>query len=264
MEAVDTTSIAMKKTVCLGLLILLCGTVFSSWSQDRMTLSQLVSPDRSAWSQVQVMAAAGRNPVEILLKSPRRADTPLLEAQLSTHSLLGAIIYESGGILIDKGWIRILGSGCSRLDRSLTEWNKGKSILKGRDSYAFLLVADDALGGFFGIKTANSNDPDSSSVYYFGPNSLKWKRTGFNYRTFLKYCFSGSIQRFYDDFRWEGWEQDVEKLDGNHVISCYPLLWTKEGRELKVNRKVVPIQKVWEAYPQQTKILAQESFSVSK
>jgi len=254
----------MKKTLCIGLMLLFCGACVPSRGQERMSLNQLVSADRTAWNQVQKMAAAGRNPVEILPRTAQRADTALLVAQQSTSSLLGAIIYESGGILIDKGWIRILGSGCSRLDRSLPEWNKGKSILKGRDTYAFLLVADDVLGGFFGIKTAVSNDPDSSSVYYFGPNSLKWKPTGFNYRTFLKYCFSGNIQRFYDDFRWEGWQQEVEKLDGNHVISCYPLLWTKEGRELKVNRKVVPIQKVWEAYPQQTKSLAQESFSRSK
>jgi hypothetical protein len=254
----------MKKTLCIGLFILLYGAAISSWAQERQPLSQLVSNDCSAWIQVQKMAAAGRNPVEILPKTAQRADTALLLAQQSTCSLLGAIIYETGGILVDKGWIRILGSGCSRLDRSLPEWNKGKSILKGRNTYAFLLVADDVLGGFFGIKTAVSNDPDSSSVYYFGPNSLKWKPIGFNYRTFLKYCFSGNIQRFYDDFRWEGWQQDVEQLDGNHVISCYPLLWTKEGRELKVNRKVVPIQKIWEAYPQQTKILAQENFSVAK
>jgi hypothetical protein len=41
---------------------------------------------------------------------------------------MGAIIYETGGLLVDNGWIRILGSGHKKLDRNLPEWNKGKSI----------------------------------------------------------------------------------------------------------------------------------------
>ena len=54
-----------------------------------------------------------------------------------------------GGILIENGWIRILGSGSAKLNRSLPEWNLGKSYMEFGQTSPFLLVADDAIGGFF-------------------------------------------------------------------------------------------------------------------
>ena len=224
-------------------------------SKNKKSLQELTDGN-PAWNQVLQMKAKARNVVEFLPAEPARADSALLESQFSTSSYLGSIIHRTGGVLIDNGWIRILGSGNSRLDRSLPSWNKGKSI-RNKPTYAFLLVADDVLGGFFALKTDANVPTDSCTVYYFGPNSLKWKPTGFNYRTFLAYCFSGNITRFYSDFRWTGWEQEVTQINGNQAISCFPLLWTREGLELKANRKVKPIQKVWESYPQQTKFLAE-------
>ena len=217
---------------------------------------QELTDGNPAWNMVLQMKASARNHIDVLPREKGRADSALLESQIPTSSLVGSMIHETGGILVDNGWIRILGSGCSRLDRSVPSWNKGKAMVRGKGAVDFLLVADDVMGGFFALKTHENMKLDSCTVYYFGPNSLKWKPTGFNYRTFLVYCFSGNIKRFYSDFRWTGWEEEVKKIDGNHAISCFPLLWTREGLEIKANRKVVPIQKVWENYPHQTKFLA--------
>lgn len=52
-----------------------------------------------------------KNKVEVLPKSQAAADQALLETQVTTRSPMGAIIHETGGLLIDDGWIRILGSG---------------------------------------------------------------------------------------------------------------------------------------------------------
>ena len=43
---------------------------------------------------------------------------------------MGAVIFETGGILIDEGWLRILGSGHPRLPRSLPDWNKPNPRMK--------------------------------------------------------------------------------------------------------------------------------------
>jgi hypothetical protein len=66
--------------------------------------------------------------------------------QLTTRSPMGAIMYTTGGILADDGWIRILGSGSTRLPRSLPDWNKGKTFITYGERAPFLLVADDAIG----------------------------------------------------------------------------------------------------------------------
>jgi len=60
-----------------------------------------------------------KNQVRILPKVPARADSALLAAQVTTRSPIGTIIYETGGILVDNGWLRILGSGCPALNRDV-------------------------------------------------------------------------------------------------------------------------------------------------
>ena len=47
------------------------------------------------------------------------------EPALPPRSPLGAVVYETGGILVDGGWLRILGSGNARLTRTLPGWNAG-------------------------------------------------------------------------------------------------------------------------------------------
>lgn len=73
---------------------------------------------------VQQWLAEATNAVEVL-PPPDDAtrDLALLATQVTTRSPMGAVIYESGGILVDYGWLRILGSGHPRLPRSLPEWN---------------------------------------------------------------------------------------------------------------------------------------------
>jgi Protein of unknown function DUF2625 len=229
----------------------------------KKTIKELVSSNDTSWNKILELKASARNIVEILPKDHGKAEAALIEAQLPANTFLGSIIYESGGILVDKGWIRILGSGCTRLNRSVPSWNKGKTTASTKIPYTFMLVADDVLGGMFALKSDGKQSPDSCIVYYYGPNSLKWKATGFNYRTFISYCFSGSIKRFYDDFRWAGWEQEVSQMDGNQVISCFPLLWTRNALEQKSNRKIVTVQKQWEIYPKQTKFTSDQNLMVN-
>ena len=52
-----------------------------------------------------------KNKIKILPKDQKRAEHELFFLQVIIRSPMGAIIYETGGILIDNGWIRILGSG---------------------------------------------------------------------------------------------------------------------------------------------------------
>ena len=62
---------------------------------------------------------------------------------------MGTIVFHTGGILIDNGWIRIYGSGSEKLNRNLPNWNKGKTFQNFGDKPGYLIIADDAVGGFF-------------------------------------------------------------------------------------------------------------------
>ena len=89
---------------------------------------------------------------------------------------MGAIAYETGGILIDHGWLRVLGSGHQKLPRSIVEWNLNRSS-------GYLLVADDAVGGFFSIN-GGALGSDQGLMYYWAPDTLEWESLALDTQTF--------------------------------------------------------------------------------
>ncbi len=162
---------------------------------------------------------------------------------------MGAIIYESGGILIDDGWIRILGSGSARLNRSLPAWNKGKAFHAYGDQPSFLLVADDVLGGFFALNGGGIADKDIGKIFYFAPDNLQWESTGLDYSNFIIFCFTGDLDGFYKGLRWKDWQKEVSTVGGDKVINFTPALYTKEAEDINtVKRTTISIQALWDRY----------------
>ncbi|WP_448698784.1 DUF2625 domain-containing protein [Mucilaginibacter sp. AW1-3] len=210
-------------------------------------LSELINTKEPGWDLVKQWIKEGKNDVEILPRDSKRADATLYNAQITTRSPMGAIIYETGGILVYHGWIRILGSGCKRLDRDIMSWNKGKSFKVPGEKSSFLLIADDALGGFYAINAGGLSSSEIGIVFYFAPDTLKWESTEQNYSQFLNFCFSGDLKKYYDGLQWNGWQTEISKMDGNKGIHCIPFLWTTEGKDInKDSRKQVPIQELWD------------------
>ena len=91
------------------------------------TLEELLDKN-SAWLILRDWFASAKNHYEILPSYAEDASAALVGMQLSTRSPLGAIVYETGGVLIDHGWLRILGSGNEKLPRGLFDWNFGKTF----------------------------------------------------------------------------------------------------------------------------------------
>ena len=52
----------------------------------------------------------------------------LLGLQVTTCSPMGAFVYECGGIVIDSGWLRMLGSVCEQMKHKIYSFNPGKSF----------------------------------------------------------------------------------------------------------------------------------------
>src|SRR5215813_320832 len=103
-------------------------------------LQELLNTDEPAWPLVQSWLQEATSPVEVLPPSDPARGEALVATQVTTRSPMGAIIYETGGLLVDRGWLRLLGSGHTRLPRSLPAWNLGRSWRENGESPPFLLI----------------------------------------------------------------------------------------------------------------------------
>ncbi|WP_324027691.1 DUF2625 domain-containing protein [Maribacter sp. BPC-D8] len=208
------------------------------------TINELINIDEPGWVLVAEWINDATNKVEILPKNEKEADNALYQTQVSTRSPMGAIIYETGGLLIDHGWIRILGSGNQKLDRTLPDWNKGKTFEEYGDKPSIFLVADDVVGGFFAINGGALGD-DLGNVYYFAPDALEWESMDIGYSDFLWWTLTGDLSQFYANARWTGWEKEITEINGNQGIAFYPFLWTEHKSIDDLTRKIVPISEIW-------------------
>jgi len=209
-------------------------------------LHELINRDEPAWPLVQEWVAAATNTVEVL-PPPEDAtrEQTLVSAQVTTRSPMGAVIYETGGILVDHGWVRILGSGHTRLPRSFSRWNYGRSFSVSEERPQFLLVGDDVLGGFFavdggGIGFAHGN------VCYFAPDELTWEDMKLGYSQFLTWCFQGDLAGYYQSERWPDWQEDARELGGDEAFSFEPPLSADRKPITERTRKITSIADIYD------------------
>lgn len=200
-------------------------------------LAELINTEDSALPLLREWVSRAARPVELLAPSAQRGDA-LVALQVTTRSPMGAIVYETGGILIDHGWLRVLGSGHPKLVRTLPGWNEARS-------QGFLLVADDAIGGFFAIN-GGALGKDVKNMYYFAPDRLEWEPLEIGYSAFLEWAMTdANFAKFYDWIRWPGWEADAAKLSGDRCFAFYPLLFTKEGKGGIGQRSEASVEEAW-------------------
>ena len=233
------------------------------FAQNKMqSLDELIDKKDPAWPLVHQWIDSAKNKVEVLECDSAAAKNALFNTQVSTYSTLGAVIYNSGGIMVDHGWLRILGAGSARLNRSVSEWNKGKTIQEYGDKPAYLLVADDAVGGFFAINYGAFGQ-DLKNVYYLAPNSLNWEPLGLGYTEFIRFCFDSDLSKFYKGLRWSTWDQFIANLDGSKSYSFRPYLWSEEGTDIdKCTRKLVSTEELYKFNLSKQKELSEKGIAI--
>lgn len=227
-------------------LLFITALTFSSlatFSQTKIrSLNELINEADPGWTFVKQWIDAAKNKVEILPVDTAKANDALYKVQVTTRSPMGAVVYMTGGLLIDNGWIRILGSGNSKLNRTLPDWNKGKSFKEFGQAVPFLLIADDAIGGFFLLNGGGLGE-DLGKVYYFSPDNLEYEPLNLTYSEFLNFCFNNDLDEFYKGYRWTNWKDEISQLNGDKSYNFFPTLWTKEGQDInKVSRTVIPVE----------------------
>lgn len=200
------------------------------------TLNELLDRDDPAFPLIRQWAGEADIPVELLPPSAGRDDV-LLSLQVTTRSPLGAIAYETGGILVDGGWLRILGSGHGKLGRNIATWNEGRAE-------GFLLVADDVLGGFFAIN-GGALGPDQGKMYYFAPETLAWEALEIGFTAFVAWAFTRQLRQFYGRPPGAAADFDELPLSGELCLTFYPFLWTQEGSLKTSSRRAIPVAEQW-------------------
>ena len=112
-------AILPKHRVKKPMFIILSFITLTTFSQTKMhPTEELINKNNSGWPFIMEWIKSAKNKVEILSVDNQKAKDALYKTQVTTRSPMGSIIYETGGILIDNGWIRILGSGSEKLKRS--------------------------------------------------------------------------------------------------------------------------------------------------
>lgn len=207
-------------------------------------LNDLLIPSET-WGTIKEWIKNATNHVEVLSANTSSNGEVLVKLQVSTKSVLGSIIYNTGGMLIDNGWLRILGSGHDRLSRDISSWNQIDAGGKATLQKGSLLVADDAVGGFFALN-GGVFDGEVGNIFYLAPDTLEWEDLRMGYADFINWSLNGNLKVFYEDFRWNNWKEDVSHVSGDKGILIYPYLWA-EGEELNNRSKnMVPIIELWE------------------
>ncbi len=153
----------------------------------------------SVWNEVLAAIQSAPYPVEVLPVDPARAQECLGELSITTRSWLGAVIANAGGILVDHGWLRVLGSGTRDLPDVVVASRTGT-----------VTVGYDVLGGEFAWVPAQPGLPPT--IHYLGPGAEVWQDLECGYSDWLHSMVCGATSSFYEGLRWPGWQAQTTGL----------------------------------------------------
>ncbi len=208
-----------------------------------------------AWPEVSAALADSTVAVEVLPVEPTAGEKTLAALPVEADSWLGALALHTGGVLVDHGWLRILGGGCPArglTDVATASRRTGKDQAHPGDA---LFVGADVLGGRYLLRGQTGGLPDApgelpgeaGEICYLGPDSLRWEPLEWSHADWVSLMVGGAVADFYHDLRWSGWEADVAGVKLGQLLSCYPPVYTREGRAsiATAERKPVPAAELY-------------------
>src|SRR6266550_5764821 len=159
----------------------------------KRTVGQLINGEDDAWPLILDLVATAVRTVEILPVESSRGEATLFATQITTRSPMGAIALRSAGILVDHGWLRILGAGGDRIGDGLREWNAldGRAVLDP-PLVGALMIGYDALGGFFALN-GGAWPGEPGLVHYFAPDTYNRQDFDVGYSGFLEFATTGDL-----------------------------------------------------------------------
>lgn len=196
-------------------------------------IAELTDVDDPGWPAVLDAVREGPTSCEVLPGDPEACRATLLQLQVTARSLLGAVVLNSGGLVLHHGWLRVYG-GSGGAMAGMAEVNGFPAAVDpGWAPAAGLVVGHDALGGEFalnGVDPARSGRPgEPGQVVYFAPDTLEWETFDGGYSHWLMWMLGGGLPEYYETVFWPTWQEEVAALGLREGITMYPPLWSAEG-----------------------------------
>jgi len=79
------------------------------------SLKELLQTETPAWLLVQEWFGKASNLIEVLPATRKDGEAALVAMQVTANSMLGAIALKTSGVLVDHGWLRLLGADSERM-----------------------------------------------------------------------------------------------------------------------------------------------------
>lgn len=199
--------------------------------------------DNNLWQELNNMFISSNR--QLVLNSDELEDgiKSLDVLQVTSKSVLGSIILNTSGIVIDN-WIRILGHG-SNINRGILSYNSIGENGVAMKVDKMLIVADDVVGGLFALNAGKFSE-GIGEVWYFAPDTLEWESLEMQYSEFIAWLAQGNVDEFYSTVRWSTWKEDCKNVKFNEAILIYPFLWSNEIQLEKADKKIVPVVELLE------------------
>ncbi|MER5893454.1 DUF2625 domain-containing protein [Streptomyces sp. NPDC001876] len=216
-------------------------------------IDELTNVDDPAWPELRETLSASSAPVEVLSADVSEGRRCLLQMQVTARSVLGALALNTGGLLVDDGWVRVYGGGSATGGGlpSLAQVNRFPADVDPVWHPATgLIVGHDVVGGVFAL---NGGDPAAvgrpgapGQMTYFAPDTLQWEAMEMGHSAWVSWLLSGRLETFYDGLRWPDWREETAALAFSQGISVFPFLWSKEARAdlAATSRRPVPMREV--------------------
>jgi len=141
--------------------------------------------------------------------------------------MLGTIAYETGGLSVADGFLRLLGSGSKRSLLRTAE-------LVGRQlngNYPdVILMGDDVLGGVYALNGGGLNAARQEEVFHLAADGTAWAPLGGGHSDFVGWCLKGDLKQVYGSLT------DLEEYSAkprpafDETYSFYPFLRTQEAK----------------------------------
>lgn len=167
------------------------------------------------------------HPTMFLERDPDLAERTLLHIGVSTRSILGAIVFETGGVSVAGGLIRLWGSGRKR---SLLGANQAAATAAGRELPDTLLFGDDAFGGLFALNGGCFGAKARGEVFHLPADDQCWGSLDIGHSDFVAWCLGGDLDLLYGANTYAGRMGRNSKPAFDHVLAAFPFAWTPEGQ----------------------------------
>ena len=150
--------------------------------------------------------------------------------------MLGTLAYETGGVSVAEGLVRLLGSGNSR---SLLQTAEVAGCPLGGGYPDVIIVADDVLGGLFALNGGRFGANGQGEVFHLAADDTVWVSLGVGHADFVAWCLTGELAQLYGPLTKLDEYETLPRPAFDATYSFYPFLWTQEAKDGRPSVRVV-------------------------